>query len=598
MVGGRKKKAASGREENPAATGKKLDDTIDLDSSGAKDDSSVVEIKDDSSVVEVSDGSLNLEKGSLEKSAKKLDPTAAPFVPVPVKAAFVPVKPGGQKLDDTLELSSGDDDSYSIQQTSSVEVKAEEETRYTTTVEDMTNADSFQTPQVALKTGDFRQTSTPRNILSSAVKTQDDAIEAATKRVAGEGGKSFDAPSKFQPVFDEVVDEMHQTNGSIQDHTLVTKPTSNGDGAPMVESNRAASVDSAISVSNASSATPATDMGSVAAPVEQNDAQVEEESTSDDEEDIDATDFVLPKTCTLLKTPSGAKVYLIGTAHFSRESHEDVERVIRAVQPDVVMVELCKSRVNILYLDEDTVMAESQRMSASRMVELMRQKGSLQGALYILLLSMSAHLTKELGMAPGGEFRVAHRESMQVRRGCTLHLGDRPIDITLKRALHSLSLWQKLRLGFNMLTTTDTITKEEVEKCKEKDMLEGMLQEMAGDFPGLSRAFVHERDIFLTHSLQMAVEAGKRERMRKNLDQTDGRPVVVGVVGIGHCPGIEENWLKVRPYHVAEVMALPEPSLLAKTTKVVIKLSFYSLLAYGAYRAFRKPVSGFIKTKF
>ena len=83
-------------------------------------------------------------------------------------------------------------------------------------------------------------------------------------------------------------------------------------------------------------------------------------------------------------------------------------------------------------------------------------------------------------MAPGGEFRVAHKESMQVARGCTLHLGDRPIDVTLKRALHSLSLWQKLRLGFNMLTTKDSITKEEVEKCKERDMLEGMLEEMAG----------------------------------------------------------------------------------------------------------------------
>ena len=120
---------------------------------------------------------------------------------------------------------------------------------------------------------------------------------------------------------------------------------------------------------------------------------------------------MLPKTCTLLKTPSGARVYLVGTAHFSRESHEDVERVIRAVQPDIVMVELCKSRVNILYLDEDTVMAESQRMSASRMVELMRQKGSLQGALYILLLSMSAHLTKELGKRFG-------RASLQLQLYC------------------------------------------------------------------------------------------------------------------------------------------------------------------------------------
>ena len=36
----------------------------------------------------------------------------------------------------------------------------------------------------------------------------------------------------------------------------------------------------------------------------------------------------------------------------------------------------------------------------------------------------------------------------------------------------------------------DTITKEEVEKCKERDLLENMLAEMAGEFPALSR--VHE----------------------------------------------------------------------------------------------------------
>ena len=29
--------------------------------------------------------------------------------------------------------------------------------------------------------------------------------------------------------------------------------------------------------------------------------------------------------------------------------------------------------------------------------------------MYLLLLSMSAHLTKELGMAPGGEFRTAYQ---------------------------------------------------------------------------------------------------------------------------------------------------------------------------------------------
>lgn len=38
------------------------------------------------------------------------------------------------------------------------------------------------------------------------------------------------------------------------------------------------------------------------------------------------------------------------------------------------------------------------------------KSGLVQGVLHLLLLSMSAHITKQLGMAPGGEFRTAFRE--------------------------------------------------------------------------------------------------------------------------------------------------------------------------------------------
>ena len=48
--------------------------------------------------------------------------------------------------------------------------------------------------------------------------------------------------------------------------------------------------------------------------------------------------------------------------------------------------------------------------------------------------------------------------------------------------------------------------REEVEKCKDRDLLENMLAEMAGEFPVLSRVFVAERDLFLAHSLQLAAE--------------------------------------------------------------------------------------------
>lgn len=48
--------------------------------------------------------------------------------------------------------------------------------------------------------------------------------------------------------------------------------------------------------------------------------------------------------------------------------------------------------------------------------------------------------------------------------------------------------------------------KEDVEKCKQKDLLEEMLKEMTGEFPGLSKVFVEERDTFLAHSLKHAAQ--------------------------------------------------------------------------------------------
>lgn len=41
----------------------------------------------------------------------------------------------------------------------------------------------------------------------------------------------------------------------------------------------------------------------------------------------DDFDNNLPETVTVLKHPNGAKVYLVGTAHFSKESQEDVSFV-------------------------------------------------------------------------------------------------------------------------------------------------------------------------------------------------------------------------------------------------------------------------------
>lgn len=48
----------------------------------------------------------------------------------------------------------------------------------------------------------------------------------------------------------------------------------------------------------------------------------------------------LPETVTLLTMPNGCNVYLVGTAHFSEKSQEDVANVIRNVRPRTVVVEV------------------------------------------------------------------------------------------------------------------------------------------------------------------------------------------------------------------------------------------------------------------
>ena len=99
---------------------------------------------------------------------------------------------------------------------------------------------------------------------------------------------------------------------------------------------------------------------------------------------------------------------------------------IRAKQPDILVIELCKARTNLLQLDEETILEEAQSLNLDKSLEIIRSQGTVQGVMYLLLLSMSAHLTKELGMAPEGEFRPAYQETQKLS-GCIIKLGVRPI---------------------------------------------------------------------------------------------------------------------------------------------------------------------------
>jgi len=82
--------------------------------------------------------------------------------------------------------------------------------------------------------------------------------------------------------------------------------------------------------------------------------------TPDDMEEFDNN---LPETVCLIRGERGAKVYVVGTAHFSKESQADVAKVIQAVKPHCVVVELCSSRTDIILCDEETVLAAAKDLN-------------------------------------------------------------------------------------------------------------------------------------------------------------------------------------------------------------------------------------------
>lgn len=414
-------------------------------------------------------------------------------------------------------------------------------------------------------------TASPKGKLSLA---QNLANESALLLRSEHGGG--DANFVKKPADDKgFISNENQTDSTIQNEGIAA-PTTKED-EPLVKTDSTQPIE--IVVDN-------TDGGVAAPKIKEGEPTAKTDSIKPIEivvENNDGTDPSKPaeaenaNTLTVLDAPNGAKVYLVGTAHFSLNSQEDVSRVIREVRPHIVLVELCQQRTNILLLDEETIMAEAKDINLNKMMSTVRENGMINGLMYILLLNMSAHITKELGMAPGGEFRRAFIEARKIPN-CIISLGDRPIDVTIQRALSSLSWYQTGKLIWHLFTSKDPISPAEVEKCKQQQMLDQLLEELSNDYPTLRQVFVNERDIYLSHSLQIAATQVKQNEPCR----------VVGVVGMGHVAGIVANWGKVDSASIPPLMSIPPPSTSTKVIRSSLKILGVGIVLYVGYRVLPK----------
>ncbi|CAI9092161.1 OLC1v1027339C1 [Oldenlandia corymbosa var. corymbosa] len=260
-------------------------------------------------------------------------------------------------------------------------------------------------------------------------------------------------------------------------------------------------------------------------------------------------------------------IWILGTTHISLESAADVERVIRAVNPDNVVVELCRSRAGIMYTSPDGEANQQLRSSmfslsgtgffgaVGRSIDL---GGQTALALRILLAAFSSRLSSEVNRPFGDEvsnfrensnffglnirsspfitslsscldlqFRAARKAAEEI--GAQVVLGDRPIEITLDRAWNSLKWKEKVSLLSSVIggiTQSSNLSKEAA--MKEPDAPDSNFQlyeQLSFSYPSLLLPLIHERDTYLAWSL-------------KRSKAVNGSKKVVGVIGKGHMNGV------------------------------------------------------------
>ncbi len=206
-------------------------------------------------------------------------------------------------------------------------------------------------------------------------------------------------------------------------------------------------------------------------------------------------------------------IHIVGTAHVSQESVDEVRNTILEKKPGAVAVELCQSRLEGL-LDQRDI----------PVVDLIKSGNSLLFIVNMLLSFFQRRIGEDMGIKPGKEMLVAIETARE--QGLELVLIDRDIKITLSRAMSGMGLREKLKLLKEMiigfLTSGDEV---DVEALKKDENLVDILNSFKGVAPSLYKALVEERDAYMASRL---IELEKRHES------------VVAVVGAGHKKGIEE----------------------------------------------------------
>ena len=251
---------------------------------------------------------------------------------------------------------------------------------------------------------------------------------------------------------------------------------------------------------------------------------------------------------------NGKQITIIGTAHVSRHSAEEVKEIIETLQPDCVCIELDDQRFQNL--------KNPKKFSDMDIIQVIKDKkvGSL--LVNIILSSFQKRAADKLNASAGMEMMTGIQCAEDL--GCELKMIDRNIQTTFTRIWRSHSFMQKCKLLTNLIMSIfddEEISEEDIENLKQSDMLDAALKEVSKEFPVVARVLVHERDEVLAQNMKTAPGTN-----------------IVAVVGAAHVPGILKAIHK--DIDVDELCSIPEKTLISKISGWIIPALIVGLIGY------------------
>ncbi len=270
----------------------------------------------------------------------------------------------------------------------------------------------------------------------------------------------------------------------------------------------------------------------------------------------------------VIEQPSD-NIILVGTAHISQASVDEVEEAIRTHRPTRVLVELDPRRYDAL--------KDPEAWQNTDVIQVLRQKKQHLFLLQLYLASMQAKMGRETGVAPGSEMLAAVQAADEV--GAEVVLMDRDIGITLKRGFGSMGFWQRLRLFWRVwmevLTPADKDQEPlDVDALLQTDAITQMTEEFARFAPVVKTALIDERDAYMAGHIHETGSAGHK---------------LVAVLGAGHMPGILRHLKAENDIPDREGLdELPPPRLtVGKVLAFVIPVAILGAFGYLAYQGFQ-----------